>query len=126
MTSEPRPAAAVGGVHHVSLNVADNEAAVRFYEDVLGFRRLERPDFGFPGAWLDTGNGQVHLLEVPDHRAPAGQHVAFQVDDIEAARSAVLAHGVEVSEASPVGTGLQAFLHDPSGNLIELNQPQAP
>ncbi|MBV9256105.1 MAG: lactoylglutathione lyase, partial [Actinobacteria bacterium] len=30
--------------------------------------------------------------------------------------------GVEVSDASPVGTGLQAFLSDPSGNVVELHQ----
>jgi hypothetical protein len=28
-----------------------------------------------------------------------------------------------VSDPSPVGTGRQAFLHDPSGNLVELHQP---
>lgn len=123
MTARPGPAP-VGGVHHVSLNVADNEVAARFYEEVLGFRRLARPGFGFPGTWLDTGNGQVHLLEVPDHQAPAGQHVAFEVADLDAARAAVLAHGIEVSAPSPVGEGRQAFLSDPSGNLIELNQPR--
>jgi hypothetical protein len=27
-----------------------------------------------------------------------------------------------VSDASPVGSGRQAFLHDPAGNLVELHQ----
>ena len=30
--------------------------------------------------------------------------------------------GVTVSDPKPVGSGLQSFLHDPSGNLVELNQ----
>ena len=32
------------------------------------------------------------------------------------------ARDVKVSDASPVGANLQAFLSDPAGNLIELHQ----
>jgi catechol 2,3-dioxygenase-like lactoylglutathione lyase family enzyme len=115
----------LGGVHHVSLNVADVDEASHFYEDVLGLTRLERPDFGFPGAWFDTGRGQIHLLEVDGHTAPDGQHFAFQVDDIEAVVASLVEKGIDIrppSEGIP-GAGRQAFLKDPSGNLIELNQP---
>ena len=42
-------------------------------------------------------------------------------------RNAAVAHirdrGVKVSEPQTVGPGRQAFLRDPSGNLVELNQP---
>ena len=118
----------LGGVHHVSLNVADVDEASRFYEDVLGLTRIERPDFGFPGAWFDTGRGQIHLLEVDGHTAPDGQHFAFQVDDIEAVVAALAAKGIDIRPPSTgiPGAGLQAFLKDPSGNLIELNQPDQP
>lgn len=111
------------GVHHVSLNVTDVAAAVEFYVDTLGLgERGDRPDFGFGGAWLDVGGQQIHLLEA----APAsdlGQHVALQVDDLAACIAELRAGAVQVSDASPVGTGLQAFLHDPAGNLVELHQP---
>jgi catechol 2,3-dioxygenase-like lactoylglutathione lyase family enzyme len=115
----------LGGVHHVSLNVADVDEAGRFYEHVLGLTRIERPDFGFPGAWFDTGQGQIHLLEVDGHTAPDGQHFAFQVDDIEAVVAELAAKGIDIRPPSAgiPGAGLQAFLKDPSGNLIELNQP---
>ena len=118
----------LGGVHHVSLNVADVDAACHFYEEVLGLTRIERPDFGFPGAWFDTGGGQIHLLEVGDHTAPDGQHFAFRVDDIDAVHADLVAKGIDVSEPSAgfPGAGRQAFLKDPSGNLIELNQPDRP
>ena len=115
----------LGGVHHVSLNVADVDAAVDFYENGLGLTRIERPDFGFPGAWFDTGAGQIHLLEVDGHSAPAGQHFAFRVDDIDAVVATLVQRGIEVNGPSAgfPGAGRQAFLEDPSGNLIELNQP---
>jgi catechol 2,3-dioxygenase-like lactoylglutathione lyase family enzyme len=109
-------------VHHVSINVSDVDAALAFYVDRLGLvQRTDRPDFGFPGAWLDAGNQQVHLIE---GGAPAnvGQHFALQVADIDAAIAELRDAGVEVTDAFPVGTGRQAFLSDPAGNGIELHQ----
>ena len=117
----------LGGVHHVSLDVQDAEDAGRFYEEVLGLTRIERPDFGFPGAWFDADGTQVHLIEVPSHEAPTSQHFAFRVDDVDAVYATLIEKGIEVSKpASFPGAGRQAFLKDPSGNLIELNQPDRP
>ena len=109
-------------VHHVSINVDDVDAALAFYTDVMGFTvRGDRPDFGFGGAWLDVGGQQVHLIEAPVPN-DAGQHFAVQVADIEATVTELRAHGLTVSDAKPVATNLQAFLHDPAGNTIELHQ----
>jgi catechol 2,3-dioxygenase-like lactoylglutathione lyase family enzyme len=110
------------GVHHVSINVDDVDAAVAFYTDVLGFEmRDDRPDFGFPGAWLNAGNQQLHLIggEVP---ASKGQHFAVQVADIEATVAELRSRGAQVSDSMPVGTGRQAFINDPSGNLVEIHE----
>ncbi len=114
------------GVHHVSINVDDVEKAGPFYLEVLGMERLPRPDFGFPGLWLQCGGQQIHLIQVENHVAPDGQHFALCVDDIDAARRDLCAKGVVVSDVidSP-GAGRQAFFRDPAGNLIELNQPGA-
>lgn len=111
------------GVHHVSLNVRDTAASVAFYTEALGLTvRDDRPDFPFGGAWLDLGPQQVHLLEidVPDD---VGQHFAIRVADLDTAVTALRTRGIEVTEPSAVGTGRQSFLHDPSGNRIELHQP---
>lgn len=113
------------GVHHVSLNVADVTAAKAFYVDTLGCtERDDRPDFGFGGAWLDIGGQQIHLIEAPapDDR---GQHVALQVEDLAGCVGELRGAGIDISDPSPVGTGLQAFLHDPAGNLVELHQAKA-
>ena len=110
------------GVHHVSINVADVPAAVAFYTEVLGFRRRDdRPDFGFDGAWLDAGAQQLHLISgaVPPG---LGQHFAVRVANLDATVAELRARQVDVSDASPVGTGRQAFVTDPSGNLVELHQ----
>ena len=117
----------LSGVHHVSLNVSAARAGTRFYTEVLGLEPLDRPDFGIPGAWLALPDGrQVHLIEAEGWTAPDGPHIAFRVDDIESARAALAERGATVSDAFLVpGAGWQAFLHDPDGNLIELNQPVA-
>lgn len=113
------------GVHHVSINVADVGVAVAFYVDRLGLvPRTDRPDFGFGGAWLDVGGQQVHLIEAP-LPGDRGQHFALRVADLDGTIAELRGAGVDVSDASPVGTGRQAFLHDPSGNLVELHQPAA-
>jgi catechol 2,3-dioxygenase-like lactoylglutathione lyase family enzyme len=108
-------------LHHVSINVTDAHAALRFYVDVLGLSaRPDRPDLG-PGYWLDAGGQQVHLIqgETPPSR---GQHFALRVGNLDATIAELRERGVSISDASPVGTGRQAFLADPDGNLIELHQ----
>ena len=89
-----------------------------------GTRVLPRPDFGIPGAWLGAGPQQIHLIQTSDHAAPNGQHFAFRVDDLDAVSEELREAGVEVSRAMEIpDVGRQAFLHDPAGNMIELNQP---
>jgi catechol 2,3-dioxygenase-like lactoylglutathione lyase family enzyme len=106
----------------VSINVDDVAAARAFYVGVLGLtERDDRPDFGFGGAWLQAGEQQVHLIEAAPP-ANVGQHFALLVDDLAAAITELRQAGIEVSDASPVATSLQAFLVDPAGNAVELHQ----
>jgi catechol 2,3-dioxygenase-like lactoylglutathione lyase family enzyme len=112
------------GVHHVSLNVDDIETTGPFYRDVLGLEQIERPDFGFPGLWFRAQGQEIHLIQVEKHQAPQGQHFAFRVADLDRARAELEERGVKVSKAFEIpGVGRQAFLRDPAGNQIELNQP---
>ena len=109
-------------MHHVSIIVADAAAATEFYVDVLGLTpRSDRPDIGIGGAWLDAGGQQVHLIEgkVPSGH---GEHFALLVRDLAATIHELRGRGLEVSDSMTIGTSLQAFLHDPDGNLVELHQ----
>ena len=107
----------------MAICVRDAAEAVTFYTDVLGLTELPRPDFGFGGHWLDAGGQQVHLMESEGSRS-GGDHFAIRVDDLESAVADIRARGVTVNRVDHMkGAGHQAFLHDPSGNFIELNQP---
>jgi len=109
-------------IHHVAVVVDDLEAAVGFYTRVLGFRLSEaRPGNLGPGAWLDVGDQQLHLIA----GAPGpsrGQHFAVLVDDLDAEVRRLRDGGFEVSDPVPVGAARQSFLADPSGNAIELHE----
>jgi len=113
------------GVDHIAINVSDVPGAVMFYTEKMGLvQNHTRPDFGFPGAWLDTVNGQqVHLIEaeVPKN---VGQHFALAFDDLDATVTELRQRGLHVSDPIPVGTTgrRQAFTTDPDGNGIELHQ----
>lgn len=114
------------GVHHVSINVGDVDAALAFYTGALGLTvRSDRPDFGFGGAWLDVGDQQIHLIEAPTP-PNLGQHLALRVADLAATVAELRAQGIEVTEPSVVGPGLQSFLVDPSGNAVELYERTHP
>ena len=111
------------GLHHVSINVDDVPAARDFYVRVLGLiERPDRPAFSFDGAWLDAGDQQVHLIEA-DVPPSLGQHFALAVTDLDAAVAELRALGVRVTDPVPVGLGRQAFVDDPAGNRVELQEP---
>ncbi len=112
-----------GGIHHVSLNVDDIDQAQAFYVDVLGMQLLDRPDLGFPGLWLGAGSQEVHLLGIKAGERIKEQHFAFLVEDVDEVIAHLSASDVACSKPSTIpGVCVQAFAHDPSGNMIEFNQ----
>ena len=52
------------------------------------------------------------------------QHFALEIEDMDSTLEELAERGLEI-EASPTvdGAGKQAFFKDPTGNVIELNQP---
>jgi len=112
----------IRSLQHVAIDVDDLAAAIAFYRDVVGLPVAPRPaSLGDNGIWFELGNAQLHLVEVPGHVGPASQHLALQVDDTAAEVARLRAAGIEVSDPFDIGAGVQAFLRDPAGNLVELN-----
>ena len=122
----------VSGLHHVSVLVADTERALRFYRDLLGLEvDSERPDLGYPGAWLKIGSQQLHLLELPNPDAVQGRpthggrdrHTALVVSDIAEAHRRLKAAGVALTMSRSGRPAL--FCRDPDGNALELMEPRS-
>ena len=119
---------------HVGLVVADVDASVRFYRDVLGLTVIPRPAFSFDGAWLASGDAVIHLLVEGAGNGQAGQdvpevehlsrtrHLAFQVADANAAAKTLAAagHTIVVGPKFRPDGAVQAYIHDPDRHLVEL------
>ncbi len=117
------------GIAHASLLVADTERALAFYRDVLGVRVLpDRPNLGYPGAWLAIGTQQIHLLELPNPDPTSGRpahggrdrHTAIQVHDIKPLKAAL--DGVGIGYTLSRSGRAALFCRDPDGNALEFIQ----
>jgi len=128
-------------LNHFLLVAKDLERTKDFYQRVLGLEVAERPDFGFPGYWLKTGdNICVHLAsqdpnEIRDQfllkKHPKGtsgsgsvDHIAFLAKNAGEVRSRIQKSKVEMHyrsfpDAKP--PLFQIFLKDPDDVTIELN-----
>lgn len=115
-------------IDHVSVSVDDIDRARSFYGELLGFEEIERPDFGFPGAWYRVGATPLHLTTGGDMRGgqatfrPNDPHVAVAVDgDLDDFLDDLRREGVEVFELENSPAALrQTFVRDPWGNVIEF------
>jgi lactoylglutathione lyase len=113
-------------IHHVTLMVDDIDAACDFYEQVFGLQAVNMINLDFPAQFYWIGERQqLHLTEWDDAHSYRG-HVCFQTDDFMAIFEQARARGIIETRAwgkvrmLPDG-GMQLFLRDPSGNLIEVS-----
>lgn len=123
---------------HVAVAVSDLDAALARYERAFGLRpsRRERVDEqGVEEVMLPLGECFLQLLAATGEDTPVGRflarrgeglhHLAFAVDDIEAALARLKEQGVELVDEAPRRGGgghRVAFIHPraTAGVLIEL------
>jgi catechol 2,3-dioxygenase-like lactoylglutathione lyase family enzyme len=109
-------------VNHVTYNVRDKVAALRFWEDVLGVKRIPSQVDSDHIIWLQLPSGaMVHIIETEEGPSVPSHHGAFEVDDIEAAQKSVQSMGVETTDINTRNDGQRVFfINDPEGNRIEI------
>jgi glyoxylase I family protein len=114
-------------IQHVSVLVADTERALAFYCDVLGLPvDSQRPDLGYPGAWLTIGAQQIHLLELPSPDPVTGRpayggrdrHCAFTLHELDGLRRRLDVAGISYTLSKSGRCAL--FCRDPDGNALEF------
>jgi methylmalonyl-CoA epimerase len=128
----------VRGIHHLGVAVEDLDTALSTYQRLFGAELEHRatvPDQGVEAASVRVGGGRVELLEPLEGDTPVGRflakrgpgmhHVAFEVEDVQAAVSGLTASGAEMIDERPREGlfGLQvAFVHPDSvhGVLAEV------
>lgn len=130
-------------IDHIGVAVEDLDESIKLYERSFGMELAHRETVesqGVEAVLLDVGEGHVELLAPLGPDTPVGKfiakkgpgihHVAYAVDDIEAALEQVKAAGLRLIDEEP-RTGIRrsrvAFLH-PSATgsvLTEIVQPAA-
>jgi glyoxylase I family protein len=119
-------------IHHVSLLVSDTGRALMFYQGVLGLEVDDsRPVMKFPGAWLQVGAAQIHLLQLPDalrgmelpEHGGRDRHVALSVSDLDGVVAALEVAGIAYTLSRSGRRAL--FCRDPDGNAIEFVESNA-
>ena len=88
--------------------------------DILGLETVTRRDAEGRGAWLKVGDAEIHLTEDATPQPLSKRHLALEVDDLRAAREAVLAGGAPIEKEEP---GRRFWTRDPSGNRLEIVGP---
>ena len=141
---------------HANLIARDWKKLARFYGDVFGCIP-KGPERDLSGEWLDRITSLsaarlrgVHLrlrghgddgptLEIfsyddmpgkqlPMPNDPGFAHIAFAVDDVEAALEAVISAGgssvgeIATTEVGGVGSLQVVYARDPEGNIVELQK----
>jgi methylmalonyl-CoA epimerase len=128
-------------IDHIGVAVEDLDSAIALHEQAYGLSQGHREVVGEQGVeavLLDVGDGHVELLSplAPDtavgrflaSRGPGLHHVAYRVDDIEAALEDLRERGLQLIDETPrvgIRDSRVAFLHPRStgGVLTEIVQP---
>jgi len=118
-------------IQHVAIRTNDLAATNAFYVDTLGMTLAPRPDFSFPGSWLQMGETLIHVMAGDAALDDAGgftpgsnvvDHLALGARGFDAFRDRFREQGLDWRENAIPAFGLwQLFVKDPSGITIELN-----
>lgn len=132
-----------GAIDHVGVAVADLEEAIGLYANVFGMSEPRRETVdaqGVEAALLDVGDNHVELLAPLGDDTPVGRflarrgpglhHVAYRVDDIDAALSRLRDSGLRLIDDAPragIAGSRVAFVHPEAtgGVLTEIVEPHA-
>jgi len=130
-----------GRIDHIGVAVEDIDAAIELYRDSFGMELAHRETVesqGVEAVLLDVGEGHVELLAPLGPDTPVGKymakngpglhHVAYAVDDIDAALKGIAAAGIQLIDSEPrvgIRDSRVAFLHPRStgGVLTEIVEP---
>ena len=116
-------------LQHFSIYCRDLKPMRDFYIGTLGLPDLPRPEFPFPGNWLEAGSGHhIHLAKIRDGHITSSisenedgymdHHIGFLTDDLPGMKERLRERGVPFHD-EPYGYP-QIFFRDPEYNLIEV------
>lgn len=123
-----------GRLDHIGIAVADSDAALAIYRDLLGFEVIHEDELrGNYTTYLDAGGVRIELLEPSDDegtlatfiekRGEGLHHLAVEVDDVATALDDLASAGAQLIDESPQPAAhgsRMAFVHPVSTNGVLL------
>jgi catechol 2,3-dioxygenase-like lactoylglutathione lyase family enzyme len=122
----------VTGLHHVQVAapVGCEDAARRFYGELLGLREIEKPPLLAVrgGCWFSLGQGELHVGVEEPFRPATKAHPALAVESnaaLDTLAAALTLAGIEVrwADEAEIPGQRRFFVSDPWGNRLELVVP---
>lgn len=123
------------GYAHVGLYIKDVERSKKYYEEILGFTCVSEftNDFGDQLAFMKSENMILELIQHKvwmDRKDGLFDHIAMQVDDIEAVSAHLKTKGVEFEDEIYFETRISHFkngvkyqaFRGPDGEHLEIYQ----
>jgi lactoylglutathione lyase len=117
----------ITGIRTVSIPVSDQDAALRFYVDTLGFTNLRDTPTPQGGRWIELAPGAddvIVTLEPAAREVTRGAiSIRFTTDDADAAHTELAAAGVDTGDILrwPGVPAMFAF-RDPDGNAFSITE----
>lgn len=130
-----------GRLHHVAIQTANFDRALRFYTEILGLKVVKEP-FNYKGtrmmAWLDSGGTFIELYSVKIGKTPepynncrlGADHIAFEVEDLDLTVRKIKENGFVIIKEPflpPVNESNHpriAFIEGPDMEELELREQQ--
>lgn len=119
----------IRGIKFSGIPVKDQDTALKFYTDKLGFKVLTDQPFGGGQRWIelsipgaDTG---IALFTPPGHESRIGsfQSISFWCDDLLATAKILKSKGIEFAqEPKKESWGSIAIIKDADGNQFALSE----
>ena len=111
-------------INHVQLAMpaGREDAARRFYGEVLGLRELSKPPelAARGGVWFALADAQLHLGVDPDFRPAHKAHVALDAQDLDLVAERCRAAGHAPRPDGRIPGQRRFYVEDPFGNRLEV------
>ncbi len=116
----------IRGVKFASIPVTDQDRALAFYTEKLGFRLLTDQPFDGKQRWIELGipgaDTRIVLFHPADSLQPGNvMNVTLWSDDVEGTVRKLKSKGVDIGEPNRAAWGTFAIFKDIDGNSFVLS-----
>ncbi|KAG0484573.1 hypothetical protein HPP92_008652 [Vanilla planifolia] len=119
-------------LNHISRLCRCLHTSLHFYQNILGFHRIKRPEsIDIAGVWLFNYGYGIHLLQLENHESVSGKtainpednHISFLCESMGVVEKRLKEMGVSYVRRRVEECGInveQVFFHDPDGFMINV------